>query len=55
MSDETKNDFPAETEELSDLMLEAASDLKEFFEKQNLQMGEVLIQSTNTGWIVRHR
>ena len=30
-------------------------DLKEFFEKQNLQMGEVVIQKQNTGWIVIQR
>ena len=30
-------------------------DLKEFFEKQNLQMGKVVIQKQNTGWIVIQR
>ena len=30
-------------------------ELKDFFEKQNLQMGEVLIQRTNTGWRVIQR
>ena len=30
-------------------------ELKEFFEKQNLQMGEVVIQNTGTGWIVIRR
>ena len=36
-------------------MPQFTQDLKEFFEKQNLQMGEVVIQKANTGWIVIRR
>ena len=36
-------------------MPQFTQDLKGFFEQQNLQMGEVVIQKANTGWIVIRR